>query len=91
MLLLNVGIEAANRPQPPVVFEAERGLLDGLYAGFDIRREDESIANAGAMQGASKGRIESNVEAANIFVHYGADFNAPSVRRMAGPLVSYFA
>src|SRR5579884_711571 len=96
LLLLAQRVEARHRPQGAVILETGLHFL-GLFpfpfhphviAELEVRRKLKAFADARAMKGAIKRRVEGEIPAIDFFVDDRPNFPRPGIGRVNGALVS---
>src|SRR6266851_151155 len=73
-----------------VILKAARDLFCDVVADFHVRREDEPLMNAFAMQGPVESRVEVQIPAANLLIDDRAHLPGPGIRGEFAALIAYF-
>src|SRR2546425_6372282 len=90
VLLLAHWVEAGDRPQRAVVFQAAGDFLREVVAEFEIRRKLEAAVDIRAVESAVHRGIERKIPASELLVHDGPNFPSPRVFRKNAALVADF-
>src|SRR5215813_325213 len=90
VLLLAKRQELCGRTDGAVVFEATGDFFGEVVANLEIGREDEAVANAGAVKRLVEGRIEGEIQAAELLIDDRAHFPGPGVGREFSALITDF-
>src|SRR6476660_3961997 len=90
VLLLANGIEARNRPEGAVVFDATGDFPGEIVAEFEVGRKDHPLMDTRAVEGTVQSRVEGEIPAAELFIKDGTNFPGPSVGGISAALPSDF-
>src|SRR5437899_1736534 len=90
MLLLADGRKIGGWADGTVILKAARDLFRDVVADFHVRREDEALMNAFAMQGPVKSRVEVQIPAANLLIDDRAHLPSPGIRGEFAALIPDF-
>src|SRR5258708_12382274 len=90
LLLLADGIEAGDWPQRSIVFDAASDFLGEIIAEFEIRREDQPLIHAGAVERPVKRGVEGEIPSSELLIHDRTNLPRPSVRGIPAALPADF-
>src|SRR5258708_36940216 len=90
LLLLADGVEARDRAQRSIVFDAASDFFVEIVAEFEIRREDQPLIHTGAVERAVKRGVKGEIPSSELLIHNWTNLPRPSVRGIPATLPADF-
>jgi len=90
LLLVVDGVGREDAAGGAVVLEARLDLPGEVVADFQVRGEDNAVANTGAVPGAVERGVEGDVIASDLLIDDGTDFPGEGIGRDARALIADF-